>query len=117
MRQVLLPFKRFGAQIENDYGQLVPDLDDVEDLEVWGALQPYSQGGKTVPLPEGYFPSDARIFYTKELLRMANSKDSTPPDETEFDGYTWVVLDNGDWTTNLSRLAHYRSVLVRREAT
>lgn len=113
--QVPLTFTRYGAQVENKWGQMVPS--EPESISAVGALQPYRLGEQTSVLPVGKKTSDLRIYYTKTKLKAADEYNQTPPDVCEIGGVKFEVFDAGDWTTNGSSLKHYKVILVRKEAS
>lgn len=115
IRQHKLDFVRYGELTENDYGQLVAG--EGSPYSARGALQPLGIGIQTNILPEGYRESDARIFYTQTKVKADSVKDNTKADEAVIDGEEYKVLDCGDWTTNISRLKHYKVILVKKEVS
>ena len=115
MQQQRLEFTRYGGLTENEYGQLVTSSPTT--YTALGALQPLGIGIQTNILPEGYRESDARIFYTKTKVFADSVLKNTVADETVIDGETYKVIDCGDWSTNLSRLAHYKVVIVKKEVS
>lgn len=112
--QVRLTFIRYGKQVINKHGQIISE-GEPEEIRTIGALQPLRLGDVSVFVPEGLKPSDVKVYYTKTLLRPANVYDNTPPDTVTIKGEEYFVSDVGDWTTNLSRLAHYKAILIRKE--
>ena len=112
--QISLTFTRYGEQTVNDDGYVVKGAEST--IETVGALQPLRFGDTSVVLQQGINPKASKIFYTKTRLRNADTYDETPADECVIDGKTYIVFDAGDWTTNDSPLAHYKVILVRKEA-
>ena len=113
MKQIPLTFVRFGNKTSDSEGNR--EYEVVGEITTKGALQPYSFGDTTVVIPEGRKTSDFKLFYTKTLLRPSNSRLETIADECEINGVKYEVYDAGDWSTNLSRLAHFKVVLARKE--
>lgn len=111
--QVSLDFTRYGESTVDNYGSVVKGPTSV--INTKGSLQPYRLGDKTVIVPEGSNPNDIRLYYTKTLLKNADTGTDSYPDTCVISGRTYEVFDTGDWTTNLSTLAHYKVVLVRKE--
>jgi len=111
--QQTLTFTRYGEQTEDEYGFLVPGAQT--SIETKGSLQPFRLGKTSTVTPEGVKPQDLRIYYTKTLLNSSDVDNQIPADTTTIGGEELVVVDNGDWTTNLSTLKHYKVILVRKE--
>lgn len=112
--QVPLTFTRYSQSTVDDYGSIVKGT--TSTVETTGALQPYRAGDTTVLVPEGSNPRDIKIYYTKTLLKNADTIADTYADTCIISGRTYEVFDSGDWATNTSTLAHYKVVLVRKEA-
>lgn len=115
MEQTSLTFSRYGEETKDDWG--FPVESTPVDVPTRGSLQPLSYGDRQKILPEGYWTADSRIYYTKTKLRNADTTLQLPPDECTIDGKKFLVLDAGDWATNMSRLAHYKVILVAKEPT
>lgn len=112
-RQIPLTFVRFGNKTSDSEGNRKYEV--VEEITAKGALQPYRLGDTTTVIPEGRKTSDFKLFYTKTPLRPSDSRLETIADECEINGIKYEVYDAGDWSTNLSRLAHFKVVLARKE--
>ena len=108
-----LTFIRHGGQELDEGGRVTLALP--QNVYTEGSLQGYREGAEQSVLPAGVQVSDARLYYTNNLLKTANDEDQTSADVTEIDGITFKAFAVGDWnkTTILKRVAHYRVILIR----
>lgn len=112
--QIPLVFERWPKPEVDDYGFPIEDQ-SISTIPTRGSLQPMNLGDRQKLLPEGKWTTDARYYYTATPLKGADTKAGTPPDTCEIGDKVFEVYDLGDWTTNLSGLAHYKVVLIARE--
>ena len=115
LKTTVLTFTRFE---EGNY--------DVGGTEEWvdgtptpviaeGSLQPFREGTSKVVLPEGTKTQDARLFYTKTLLRTEDEFNNTVADTTVINGATYEVFNSGDWNQFGLSVDHFRAILIRRD--
>lgn len=113
IKEISLSFTRYGELGKDDWG--FPTRLEPATVNTRGNLQPLGYGDRQRILPQGLWSADSRIYYTKTLLRKADDTAETAADECTIDGKVFVVFDVGAWTTNRSRLAHYKTVLIAKE--
>ena len=114
MKQVTLTFTRYGVEDISPDGSLSPSSSST--FTAVGALEPADRSVQSV-LPEGKSFADAKYFYTKTQVNAASILDGTPADTVVIGPHTYEVFYPGDFTTNLSKLAHYEVLLLKKEVS
>lgn len=74
-------------------------------FSIAASIQPYSNGSRLQPLPEGQYAKDVVVIYTTTELR------SRPPDQVDYGSETYEVYAVETWEA--PRTTHYRAYASR----
>lgn len=96
----------------NEFGEIVEGTPINKSVQ--GSLQAIRTGGTVArSLPEGIRTSDARFFYTKTNLQLADEGLKVSSAYTTIDGKKFTIFSEEDNTGFGLKTDHYKYLLVR----